>query len=182
MKKLIITVTILFSILLTSCSFNKENTDSSSETSKVSLVKEKSSNKKIKTKDTSKTATSKSSLISTSSSDNSSSSITTKENSSSSANSEMSFDEAANLIEKGGFTDFNFESAQSFHDGSHPTSNGGYVMITYPGAKGMDTFTITKVGENTYHIEAEYGSLDGGSYTKYPDDGTYGPSSADVTR
>ena len=29
-------------------------------------------------------------------------------------------------------------------------------METYPGAKGHDTFTITKTGHNKYHIHAEY--------------------------
>lgn len=180
MKKSLITITLLSCTLLTACSSDKKATDSSSEKSKVSLVKKKSTSQKVKdthksTNESNGTSTSDSNSFSQSSNENNS-------NSSSDIDSEMSFDEAASLIEKGGFTDFNLESAQNFHDGSHPTSNGGYVMITYPGAKGMDTFTITKISENKYHIDAEYGSLDGGTYTKYPDDGTFGPSSADVTK
>ena len=98
------------------------------------------------------------------------------------AGEQMSFDEAAQLIQKGGFTDFYYDEAKSFHDGSHPTSDGGYVMITYPGAKGEDQFTITKTGKNKYHIEAKYGSAEGGHFTAYDNTGDYGPSSADVTK
>lgn len=68
----------------------------------------------------------------------------------------MTFDEAADLIEKGGFDDFVYERDADFHEGSHATGDGGYVMETYPGAKGHDTFTITKTGHNKYHIHAEY--------------------------
>lgn len=97
---------------------------------------------------------------------------------------EMTFDEAAELIQKGGFKDFNYDSAKEFHDGSHSTSDGGYVMITYPGAKGEDQFIITKTGKNKYHIEAKYGSAEGGSFTQYQgeDAEAYGPTSADVTK
>ena len=91
----------------------------------------------------------------------------------------MTFDEAAALIQKGGFTDFNYDSAQSFHDGSHATGDG-YVMVTYPGAKGKDVFTITKTGKNKYHIEAQY--LGGSSDGYVPLEGDYGPTSADVTK
>lgn len=93
---------------------------------------------------------------------------------------QMTFDQAAQLIQKGGFTDFNYEDAKQTHDGSHPTANGGYLMITYPGAKGQDHFTITKTGKNKYHIKAEYGSSDGG-FTLFDDQSDYGPTSADVT-
>lgn len=93
----------------------------------------------------------------------------------------MSFDEAADLLEKGGFSDFNYERDSQTHDGSHPTAGGGYYMVTYPGAKGQDRYTITKVGKNKYHITAEYGSSDGG-FTPAPDQGTYGPTSATVTK
>ena len=93
---------------------------------------------------------------------------------------EMTFDQAAALIQKGGFTDFNYDSAKDFHDGSHATSDGGYVMVTYPGAKGQDRFTITKKGNHKYHIDAVYGTLDGGSITAFDDQNSYGPSSADV--
>lgn len=86
------------------------------------------------------------------------------------------------MIQKGGFTDFNYDSAKTMHDGSHPTSNGGYVMITYPGAKGQDQFIITKTGKNKYHIEAKYGTLEGGSFKAFDDQSTYGPTSADVTK
>jgi hypothetical protein len=100
------------------------------------------------------------------------------------AEGEMTFDEAAELIQKGGFKDFNYDNAKSLHDGSHSTPDGGYVMITYPGAKGEDQFIITKTGKNKYHIEAKYGSAEGGSFTQYQGDDAemYGPSSADVTK
>lgn len=100
---------------------------------------------------------------------------------SSKASSEMTFDQAASLIQKGGFSDFNYDSAKNFHDGSHATSDGGYVMVTYPGAKGQDRFTITKKGAHKYHIEAVYGTLDGGNFTAFDDQSSYGPASADVT-
>ena len=99
----------------------------------------------------------------------------------SSNSSEMTFDQAAALIQKGGFSDFNYDSAKDFHDGSHATSDGGYVMVTYPGAKGQDKFTITKKGDHKYHIEAVYGTLDGGNFTAFDDQSSYGPTSADVT-
>ncbi|HJA47267.1 MAG TPA: DUF4767 domain-containing protein [Candidatus Limosilactobacillus excrementigallinarum] len=109
-------------------------------------------------------------------------SSTTKKDNDTSSTAELSFEDAAALIQKGGFTDFNYDSAKTMHDGSHPTSNGGYVMITYPGAKGQDQFTITKTGKNKYHIEAKYGTLDGGSFKAFDDQSTYGPTSADVTK
>ncbi|WP_191667389.1 hypothetical protein [Limosilactobacillus walteri] len=57
-------------------------------------------------------------------------------------------------------------------------------MVTYPGAKGEDRFIVTKTEKNKYHIEAQYGSLNGGTYTQYEgkDTAQYGPSSADVTK
>ena len=70
--------------------------------------------------------------------------------------SSMTFDEAADLIEKAGFDDFVYERDSQTHDGSHATGDGGYVMETYPGAKGHYTFTITKTGHNKYHIHSEY--------------------------
>lgn len=109
-------------------------------------------------------------------------SSTTKKDTDSSSTAELSFEDAAALIQKGGFTDFNYDSAKTMHDGSHPTSHGGYVMITYPGAKGQDQFTITKTGKNKYHIEAKYGTLEGGSFKAFDDQSTYGPTSADVTK
>lgn len=87
----------------------------------------------------------------------------------------MSFDEAADLIQKGGFSDFNYDRDSKTHDGSHATANGGYFMVTYPGAKGQDHYTITKVGKDKYHIKAEYGSSDGG-FTLFPDQSSYGPT------
>lgn len=100
--------------------------------------------------------------------------------SSDSDNSQMSFDTAAKILQKGNFSDFDYERDSQTHDGSHATKNGGYVMITYPGAKGEDRYTITKIGKNKYHVEAEYGSSDGG-FTKSSDQSEYGPTSADVT-
>lgn len=185
MKKSIISITTLLScILLTACSFSEKNVDSSSKKEKVSLIKEKSSSHKAKTKSTSKVMKESSSLSSSSSNSSSSSLANNNSSSSESTDSEMSFDEAARLIEKGGFADFHYELAQDFHEGSHPTNDGGYVMITYPGAKGIDIFTITKVNENKYHIEAKYGTLDGGKYTEFPSDNNdaYSLSSADVTK
>lgn len=46
--------------------------------------------------------------------------------------SQMTFEKAAQIIQKGGFTDFNYDRDSQTHDGSHATSNGGYLMITYP--------------------------------------------------
>ena len=112
--------------------------------------------------------------------DNDSSSNSSNSSSSNSDSSEMSFDTAAQILQKGGFNDFNYERDSQTHDGSHATDNGGYLMITYPGAHGQDRFTITKTGKNKYHVEAEYGSSDGG-FTKFPDQSSYGPTSADVT-
>lgn len=94
--------------------------------------------------------------------------------------SEMTFDKAAQILQKGGFTDFDYDNAKQTHDGSHATSDGGYVMITYPGAKGQDHFTITKTGKNKYHVEAVYGSSDGG-FTPLDNQSDYGPTSADVS-
>lgn len=111
---------------------------------------------------------------------NDSSSNSSNSSSSNSDSSEMSFDTAAQILQKGGFDDFNYERDSQTHDGSHATDNGGYLMITYPGAHGQDRFTITKTGKNKYHVEAEYGSSDGG-FTKFPDQSSYGPTSADVT-
>lgn len=51
-------------------------------------------------------------------------------------NQEMTFDQAARILEKGGFTDFNYARDSRTHDGSRALANGGYYMITYPGAKG----------------------------------------------
>lgn len=107
--------------------------------------------------------------------DNSSSSSSSNDTSST-----MTFDQAAKLIQKGNFSDFDYDRDSQTHDGSHATSNGGYVMITYPGAKGEDRYTITKTGSHKYHITAEYGSSDGG-FTKFDDQSDYGPTSADVT-
>ena len=112
--------------------------------------------------------------------DNDSSSNSSNSSSSNSDSSEMSFDTAAQILQKGGFNDFNYERDSQTHDGSHATDNGGYLMITYPGARGQDHFIITKTGKNKYHVEAEYGSSDGG-FTKFPDQSSYGPTSADVT-
>lgn len=100
--------------------------------------------------------------------------------SSSSDDSEMTFDKAAQILEKGGFSDFNYDRDSETHDGSHATSNGGYFMITYPGAKGQDQYTITKIGKNKYHVKAVYGSSDGG-FTPSDDQSSFGPTSADVT-
>lgn len=63
---------------------------------------------------------------------------------------------------------------------SRALANGGYYMVTYPGAKGQDRYTITKVGEGRYHVDAQYGSSDGG-FTLFPDQGFYGLTSVDVT-
>lgn len=112
--------------------------------------------------------------------DNDSSSNSSNSSSSNSDSSEMSFDTAAQILQKGGFDDFNYERDSQTHDGSHATNNGGYLMITYPGARGQDHFTITKTGKNKYHVEAEYGSSDGG-FTKFPDQSSRGLTSADVT-
>lgn len=100
--------------------------------------------------------------------------------SSSSDDSEMTFDKAAQILEKGDFSDFDYDRDSQTHDGSHATSNGGYFMITYPGAKGQDQYTITKIGKNKYHVKAIYGSSDGG-FTPSPDQSSIGPTSADVT-
>ena len=54
-------------------------------------------------------------------------------------------------------------------------------MITYPGAKGEDRFTITKKDNNKYHIEAQYGTAEGGFHV-FDDQSSYGPTSADVTK
>lgn len=94
---------------------------------------------------------------------------------------QLTFDDAANLIQKGNFKDFDYDEAKSFHDGSHATSNGGYLMITYPGAKGEDRFTITKKSNNKYHIEAQYGTAEGGFHL-LGNQNSYGPTSADVTK
>lgn len=101
-------------------------------------------------------------------------------NSSSNNDSEMTFDKAAQILQKGGFSDFDYDRDSQTHDGSHATSNGGYFMVTYPGAKGQDQYTITKVGKNKYHVKAVYGSSDGG-FTPSPDQSSFGPTSADVT-
>lgn len=94
--------------------------------------------------------------------------------------SEMTFDEAADLIQKGGFTDFDYDRDSKTHDGSHATKDG-YFMVTYPGAKGQDHYTITKKGNGKYQIKAEYGSSDGG-FTLLPDQNSFGPTSATVTK
>lgn len=65
----------------------------------------------------------------------------------------MDFEQTAKLVQKGGFTDFDYERDSQTHDGSHATKDG-YVMITYPGAKGKDVYTITRTGKGKYHIEA----------------------------
>lgn len=96
------------------------------------------------------------------------------------SNRELTFDQAARILGKGGFTDFNYYRNLRTHDGSRALENGGYYMITYPGAKGQDRYTITKVGEGRYRVDAQYGSSDGG-FTLFPDQGFYGPTSVDVT-
>lgn len=65
----------------------------------------------------------------------------------------MDFEQAAKLVQNGGFTNFDYERDSQTHDGSHATKDG-YVMITYPGAKGKDVYTITRTGKGKYHIEA----------------------------
>lgn len=90
----------------------------------------------------------------------------------------MDFDKAVELVQKGGFTDFDYDRDSQTHDGSHATGDG-YVMVTYPGAKGKDIYTITKTGKGKYHIEAQYlGSDDNGGYSPI---GAVGPTSADVS-
>ena len=95
---------------------------------------------------------------------------------------QIDFQEASDLIEKGGFTDVSAENAAQFSDGSHKLANGGFEMDTYPGAKGKDIFTLTPSSDGTVKITAVYGTLDGGSFTAFSDQSSYGPSSATVKR
>lgn len=179
-KSLFVGITILSGLFLTACS-NGEHTKSTSSshvTRSSSSIKKKEKSIYSRQDSSSKKATSSKSVTDSETTTSSSS----QKADDSEENKTMSFDEAAALIEKGGFTDFNYNSAASLHDGSHPTSDGGYVMITYPGAKGKDTFTITKTGDGKYHISAEYGTLDGGTYSPLTDQSLYGPSAADVTK
>lgn len=71
----------------------------------------------------------------------------------------MTFDEACDILEKSNITMFNRDLAEDFHDGSHATSDG-YVLITYPGAKGKNVYTITRTGKGKYHVEARCGSIE----------------------
>lgn len=95
----------------------------------------------------------------------------------------MSFDDALALLKKAGIPDTELATAGQFHDGSHPDGKGGYVLNTYPGAKGKDIFTITKTGKGKYHITASYGSIGtaDGSFAPFSDPSTYGPTAVDVS-
>jgi outer membrane murein-binding lipoprotein Lpp len=87
--------------------------------------------------------------------------------------------EASALIIKGGFTDYapGGDSADN-----HSLANGGYEVVTYPGAKGKDIFTLTPRSDGTVYITAVYGTLDGGSFSVLSDQSIYGPSEATVQR
>ncbi|MFB9769135.1 hypothetical protein [Lactiplantibacillus modestisalitolerans] len=94
---------------------------------------------------------------------------------------QIDWEEAAELIIKGGFVDFNEEAARDFSEGSRELANGGFEMRTYPGAKGIDIFKLTPHADGSVDITAQYGSLDGG-FGLLPDQSMYGPSSATVQR
>ena len=91
----------------------------------------------------------------------------------------MTFDEAAELIQKGGFKDFNYDmrSVSMMLATARRMADMSWLRIL---GEGWRQFIITKTGNNKYHIEAKYGSAEGGSFTQYQGDDAemYGPSSA----
>ncbi|MDN3985708.1 hypothetical protein [Lactiplantibacillus plantarum] len=184
-KSIVLEILVLMSIFLVACG-NSNSKSSALSSNKASVSKKLSSNKTSSDKKSSSSAikvnstkSSSSSSVSTSSSSvsTSSSSVSTSSSSTSSIK-KIDFQEASNLIQKGGFTDFNAEEVYQYHE----LSNGGFEVDTYSGAKGEDIFTLTPSTDGTVKITAVYGTLDGGSFSVLPDQSTYGPTSATVQR
>ncbi|VFI63646.1 hypothetical protein LAP9571_02868 [Lactiplantibacillus plantarum] len=170
-KSIVLEILVLMSIFLVACG-NSNSKSSALSSNKASVSKKLSSNK------TSSDKKSSSSAIKVNSTKSSSSSSVSTSSSSTSSIKKIDFQEASNLIQKGGFTDFNAEEVYQYHE----LSNGGFEVDTYSGAKGEDIFTLTPSTDGTVKITAVYGTLDGGSFSVLPDQSTYGPTSATVQR
>lgn len=172
-KGLVIGITLVTTLSLTACgNFSKDSNASNKSSSSVSKKthKTKSSSKSKKASSSSADIVSSSSSSKMASSSSSSASVTP-----------IDWEEAASLLQNGGFSDFNYTNAKNFSDGSHQLDNGGFEMDTYPGAKGKDIFTLTPNSDGTVSITAIYGTLDGGSFHTFPEN-TYGIPSATVQR
>lgn len=177
-KSIVLEILVLMSIFLVACG-NSNSKSSALSSNKASVSKKLSSNKTSSDKKSSSSAIKVNSTKSSSSSSvsTSGSSVSTSSSSTSSIK-KIDFQEASNLIQKGGFTDFNAEEVYQYHE----LSNGGFEVDTYSGAKGEDIFTLTPSTDGTVKITAVYGTLDGGSFSVLPDQSTYGPTSATVQR
>lgn len=154
----------------------------SSSTSSTATVRAASSTPQTSSSSTAVTdQTSAKETTSTKTSSVASSSSQAKAASQTSQIKQITWDEAARLLQKGGFTDFHEASARDFSEGSHELDNGGFEMDTYPGVKGKDVFVLTPHANGTVSITAEYGTLDGG-YHLLPQQETYGPASRTIQR
>ena len=71
----------------------------------------------------------------------------------------ISFKEGKKLIKRAGFgSELAFAKLRS-------KSKTKTVIVTYPGAKGMDIFTLRAKGKKV-HVHTVIGTLDGGSFSK----------------
>lgn len=61
-------------------------------------------------------------------------------------------------------------------------ADGSVMMSTYPGAKGENQFVVRQSDDGTYTVDATYGSLEGGSFSAFPDQSIYGPSHVTVAK
>ncbi len=205
MKKMFtVGITLLTTLSLAACGNTTKNSSTTKKDTSSVVQKKKAAKKasKASSKVSSSTASTSSSVTSStaetvsSSSDSAGSSSVTANSTGATATSSsavnaassssesirpITFDEASALIQKGGFTDFNADSAKQSSRGSHQTAGGGFEMDTYPGARGRDIFTLTPHSDGSVFITAQYGSLQGG-FTLLEDQSFYGPSSATVQR
>lgn len=166
----------------------KQSSSSHSASAKVATKKSSSSKKASsasKASASSSSASSSSVVASSSASSTaaaSTSSSAVASSSSSQAIQPITRTEAVSLVGRGGFADFHYDQVAAQSTESHALPNGGYALMTFPGAKGQDIFTLTPRADGTVNITAQYGSLDGGGFTLLPNQAMYGRSSAVVTR